>query len=78
MYRALVISGAVLLIVSFIWGYLWLEVLRDPKNELQSFYSQHPTLHRTISVLNKAWLPFTLLGASLIAASLFYSGSSSA
>lgn len=71
MYHVLLVSGSALLIFSFIWGYLWLEVLRDPKNELQSFYVQSPSVHKAITALNKIWLPALLLGASLIAASLF-------
>lgn len=73
MYYVLLISGSTLLIFSFIWGYLWLEVLSDPKNELQSFYAQNRSVHKAITALNKIWLPALLLGASLITASFFIS-----
>lgn len=78
MYRALITIGAVLLILSFIWGYLWFEVLRDPKNELQSLHSQHPTVHKAILILNKAWLPNLVLGVALVATSLLLLINSSA
>lgn len=71
MHQAFLITGSALLLFSFIWGYLWLEVLRDPKSELQSFYLQYPSVHTAVATLNKLWLPTLFLGVSLIAASLF-------
>lgn len=64
-------AGGTLLIFSFLWGYLWLEVLRDPKNELADFYKKRPLLNKTIATLNMSWLPISILGAGLIGASLF-------
>ena len=71
MSQVFVVIGAVFLVFCSIYGYLWLEVLRDPKNELQSFYSQHPRLHRILTIINKAWLLFVFLGACFIAVSIF-------
>ncbi len=70
------VIGAAFLVFCFIYAYLWLEVLRDPKNELQVFYSRHPWLHRSLAILNKAWPLFLFLGAGFIAASIFVPPSS--
>lgn len=77
MSQAFVVIGAALLVFCFIYGYLWLEVLRDPKNELQGFYSQYPWLKRVIAILNKAWLPTLFLAAVFITASIVIPPSSS-
>lgn len=71
MRHMLLFSGSALLMFSFIWAYLWLEVFRDPKGELQSFYVQNPSAHKAITALNKILFPALLLGATFVAVTLF-------
>lgn len=71
MRHMLLIFGSTLLTFCLIWAYLWLEVLSDPKNELKNFYVQNPSVHKSITVLHKTWLPALLLGAAFIAVALF-------
>jgi carbon starvation protein CstA len=73
MHQMLLYSGSALLVVSFVWGYFWLEVLRDPKNELQGFWMKFPRTHQIVAGLNALWLPALLLGFILVAMSLFIS-----
>ena len=48
MHHILLFSGSALLIFSFIWAYLWLEVFRDPTGELQCFYVHNPVAYKAI------------------------------
>ena len=73
MHHILLFSGSALLIFSFIWAYLWLEVFRDPKGELQCFYVHNPVAYKAITALNKIWLPVLLLGVTFVAVTLFIS-----
>lgn len=57
MSQIFVVSGAVLLVFCVIWAGLWLEVLRDPKNELSDFYVQHPRTKTWVGLMNKLWVP---------------------
>ena len=71
MHHILLFSGSALLIFSFIWAYVWLEVFRDLKGELQCFYVQNPVAYKAITALNKILFPALLLGATFVAVTLF-------
>lgn len=73
MHHMLLFSGSALLIFSFIWAYVWLEVFRDPTGELQCFYVQNPVAYKAITELNKIWLPVLLLGVTFVTLTLFIS-----
>lgn len=70
MQKTFLVTGSVLVAFSFVWGYLWLEVLRDPEQELRDFYLRYPSIRKVVAALSKAWLPVLLLGVSLVATSL--------
>ena len=63
--------GAVMLTFCTIWGYSWLEVWRDPKEELKGFYARHRIATALISLMNKAWLPSLIAGIGLLMAGFF-------
>jgi len=54
--------GTAMLIFCVIWGYSWLEVWRDPKNELTDFYSRHPRTKMWVELINKLLVPALAAG----------------
>ena len=69
-------SGAALLVFCFIWAAVWLEVTRDPKEELRDFYTRHPDVQRWVKVTNRLWLPIFIIGLIFIGLGIILGGRS--
>lgn len=66
MKEALLNSGLIALSYCFIWAWVWLECLQDPKGELDEYFAQRPREKKLIAFLNKIWWPILLIGLVLI------------
>ncbi len=64
------VIGAVMLVFCAIWGFLWLEVLHDPKNELKEFYIKHPQAKAAVILANRLWVPMLVFGVCFSIAGL--------
>ncbi len=55
------------LILCAIWGYLWLEIWRDPKGELTDFFAQNPRAEAWITKMSTIWVTALLTGLIFLA-----------
>ncbi|MHB1670213.1 hypothetical protein [Thiomonas sp.] len=71
---ALLMAGVGILIYEFIWLYIWLEVIRDPKQELLQFYNEHPVVEYLVRIAKSIWWPMLFAGLSLVSGGYFMGG----
>ena len=68
MSQFLTAIGAIMLVFCLIWALLWLEVRRDPKNELTDFYKQHPLSKSVVLLAKRIWAPMLVSGLCFLIA----------
>ena len=66
MSNFLLVIGTSLLIFCFISVYVWLEIFRDPKKELEVFYIENPNMKKIVVFLGEKWTIFFLIGVFFV------------
>lgn len=64
------VIGVLLLVFCFISVYVWLEIFRDPKKELEVFYIENPSMKKIVFFLREKWMIFFLVGIFFVLVSL--------
>ena len=60
------VCGSVLLVFCSIWAYLWLEIIRDPHDELSDFYEKNPITKLCVQILNRIWIIGLFFGVGFL------------